>query len=65
MCTCRPIQPKILNRWYYLAVATMAFMGGLFGVVLGTAFQNEYYIPYPAPFRYYQVSPNINPTGYA
>ena len=61
LMACRPIQPKIVNRWYYLAVATLAFLGGLFGAVLGNAFQNEYYVQYPANWRYWQVSPLYKP----
>ena len=56
VCLCRPVQPKILNQWYYLAVAAMAFAGGLFGVVLGNAFENEFYVRYPLNSRYYQVN---------
>ncbi|KAL0041029.1 hypothetical protein WJX77_002724 [Trebouxia sp. C0004] len=50
----RPIQPKALNQWHYMACAIMAFAGGLFGVVLGYSFINEFYTAYPANNRYWQ-----------
>ena len=39
-----------------MACAVMAFAGGLFGVVLGNAFMNEFYSAYPVNNRYWQVS---------
>ncbi len=39
----------------------MAFAGGLFGVVLGNSFINEFYTAYPVNNRYWQVS--ICPTA--
>jgi len=60
-CCYRPIQPKALNQWHYMACAIMAFVGGLFGVVLGNSFINEFYTAYPADNRYWQVS--IYPTA--
>ena len=57
LCCCyRPIQPKALNQWHYMACAIMAFVGGLFGVVLGNSFINEFYTAYPVNNRYWQVS---------
>ncbi|KAL0045657.1 hypothetical protein WJX82_000761 [Trebouxia sp. C0006] len=50
----RPIQPKALNQWHYMACAIMAFVGGLFGVVLGNSFINEFYTAYPVNNRYWQ-----------
>ncbi len=60
-CRCRPIQPKALNQWHYMACTIMAFAGGLFGVVLGNSFINEFYTAYPANNRYWQVG--ICPTA--
>jgi len=39
-----------------MACAIMAFVGGLFGVVLGNSFINEFYTAYPVNNRYWQVS---------
>ncbi|KAL3146993.1 hypothetical protein ABBQ38_014960 [Trebouxia sp. C0009 RCD-2024] len=50
----RPIQPKIVNRWYFLAVTAISFFGGLCGVVLGYAFYHEYWSRYPINSRYWQ-----------
>ena len=38
-----------------MACAIMAFAGGLFGVVLGNSFINEFYTAYPVDNRYWQV----------
>ncbi len=56
-----PFNPKALNQWHYMACAIIAFVGGLFGVVLGNSFINEFYTAYPVNSRYWQVS--ICPTA--
>ena len=55
---CRPIQPKIVSKWFYLAVALVAYLGGLLGVALSGAFKNEWAGETAPDSRYWVVSPS-------
>ena len=56
VCMCRPIQPDVLNKYHFVAISIMTFVGGYFGAVLGNAMMAETYNTYGVNPSYYKVN---------
>ena len=56
VCVCRPIQPDVLNKYHFVAISIMTFVGGYFGAVLGNAMMAETYGTYALTSSYYKAS---------